>query len=551
MWDWINEEGFKSIWRNYNYTLGLSVISILYLFGFLGFSKSFGEDIGTSIGFIALIIAVYSIQSTTKQLDTAQKQLSDIQIDYWNTRGIDQYKQKRYREADQSYERTINLNQQDTKVWINIAVSLYEQNKLDEALNAINKAIDMDQGRADSWNNKAIIIRSKATNIIEKTIDLNTELKMVQTSKYVVPLAQPIVFMELNNEALGAWDNKGEALLAQALLALERAIELKTIERTHRPPQIAGDWLDKGSLAGAWSNIGSILDLQHKYNQAIMAYDKAIELDPKYVAAWFNKGFALVSGGRQDEAIAAFNKAIELDPKNVNSWLGKGSALSKIASHSNKEYAKDFYDEAIHAFDKAIEFDPLYHKGWHEKGRVLFEVGHYNEAIEVLDKVIDIKPYDLSAWHNKCLSLYRLGKHNEAIKALNTTIWLYTQYALSWFDEYNKLNKLGKYDEAIEAYDQGLELYTKNTLNWVVMGDAICNLALWHPRDFEYALEAYNRSIRLDPFNMLAWFGRCITLNALGFTDASREAYVHADRLTLLLQPCQYVEDSEKPFYWT
>jgi len=530
-----------------------SFYTYLYIFIFYPTSNISEKSgiISILIGFIGLFYAVYSTVSTTKKLDQAQERLRDVQIDYWNTRGIDLYKQKNYREADQSYERTINLNPQDTKVWVNIAVSLYKQNKLDEALNAINVAIEMDPSRSDSWNNKAIIIRTKATNIIEKQIKLNTELKMVIINKYVVPFAQPIVFVELNNEAFGAWDNKGEALLSQALLALEKAIALKTIELSHRPSKLAGDWLDKGFLAGAWSNVGSILDLQHKFNQAIIAYDKAIGLDPKYVAAWFNRGFALVSEGRPDDAIVYFNNAIELDPKNVESWFGKGSAFSKMVSQSEKGYAKDFYDEAIHAFDKAVEFDPLYYRGWHEKGRILFEEGHYNEAIKAWDKVIDIKPHFLSARQYKCLSLYKLGKYDEAIKALNMTIWLFTQYALSWFDEYNKLNKLGKYDEAIEAYACGLELCTKNALTWVIKGDAICNLALLRPGLFEYALDAYNRSIRLYPFNKIAWFGRCVALNALGFTDASRKAYNHAYRLALLAQPCQYVECFERPFYWT
>ena len=87
MLDRISKEGVKAIVRNYNYTIGLSIITILYIFSVLGFSKSFGEDIGTSIGFIALIIAVYSIQSTTRQL-------KEIQIDYWNTRGIDLHEKK-------------------------------------------------------------------------------------------------------------------------------------------------------------------------------------------------------------------------------------------------------------------------------------------------------------------------------------------------------------------------------------------------------------------------------------------------------------------------
>jgi tetratricopeptide (TPR) repeat protein len=484
---------------------------------------------GTFIGFLGILIAWYSLVSTTKQLNQAQKQLSDIQTDYWMTRGIDLYKKKEYRDADRSYKRAIDLNPDDTRVWINLASSLWEQNKLDEALNAINKAIEINPSRADSWNSKGMILRNKATNDLEQYIELNTELTEVRINKCVVPFAQPIVFFgnhmdDPNNETIGTWNSTGEVILVQALVALEKAKELKTIEMTHKPSEFAGDWLDKGFLAGVWSNIGIILYHQHKYNQAIDAYEKATERYPKYVEAWFNKGFAFISDERPNEAVTAFNKAIELEPKNAKSWYGKGFALTKVARRFPKEYTKNVYDEAIHAFDKAIEFDPLHHGAWLSKIKVLFDEGRYNEAIEACDKAIDISPLDLHTWHDKCVSLYKLSKYGETIAVSDILIKLSIQYALSWFNKYNNLNIARKYTDAIEAYDRGLELYTESAIYFRIKGDAICNLALWRPDGFNYALQAYNQAISLDPFDIFAWCGKCIALNALGYTDAAKDA---------------------------
>lgn len=49
-----------------------------------------------------------------------------------------------------------------------------------------------------------------------------------------------------------------------------------------------------------------------KKDEAIQAYDKAIELDPKYAYPWNGKGNALKSLGHTAEANAAFKKAKEL-----------------------------------------------------------------------------------------------------------------------------------------------------------------------------------------------------------------------------------------------
>jgi len=64
-----------------------------------------------------------------------------------------------------------------------------------------------------------------------------------------------------------------------------------------------------------------------KHDEAINAYDKAIELDPKDASAWYNKGHALNRLEKHDGAIKAYDKAIELDPKYASAWYNKGNAL--------------------------------------------------------------------------------------------------------------------------------------------------------------------------------------------------------------------------------
>jgi len=42
-----------------------------------------------------------------------------------------------------------------------------------------------------------------------------------------------------------------------------------------------------------WFNKGIALYLQNKYDEAIQAFDKAVEIDPQLAEAWNNKGIAL------------------------------------------------------------------------------------------------------------------------------------------------------------------------------------------------------------------------------------------------------------------
>ena len=72
------------------------------------------------------------------------------------------------------------------------------------------------------------------------------------------------------------------------------------------------------------------LDLyfDHKYVEAIKAFDKAIEIDPQSSTLWDAKGLALDKLNKHDEAIKSYDKAIEINPRHSNAWSNKKSALS-------------------------------------------------------------------------------------------------------------------------------------------------------------------------------------------------------------------------------
>jgi|GEM_PF-2049966 len=86
---------------------------------------------------------------------------------------------------------------------------------------------------------------------------------------------------------------------------------------------------------------------QGKVNDALALFDKAIEINPDFVAAWDGKGNILNELGKYDEAIKAFERATELDPKSLSSWYGKGKALETLGRTA----------EAKVAFAKAIGID--------------------------------------------------------------------------------------------------------------------------------------------------------------------------------------------------
>jgi hypothetical protein len=63
------------------------------------------------------------------------------------------------------------------------------------------------------------------------------------------------------------------------------------------------------------ANNENTLAFQENYEEAIKAYDKAIEINPQDSDTWYNKGLCLAHLGKYNEAVEALDKAIEIDPQ--------------------------------------------------------------------------------------------------------------------------------------------------------------------------------------------------------------------------------------------
>ncbi|NPV51307.1 MAG: tetratricopeptide repeat protein [Candidatus Methanofastidiosum sp.] len=124
---------------------------------------------------------------------------------------------------------------------------------------------------------------------------------------------------------------------------------------------------------------------------------------------YYNEGVSLYDQGRYDEAIIKFERALEIDPTNKEAWAYKGISLDDIGR----------YSDALFCYDKAIAIDPYYIVPWYNKGILIGNQGQYLDAITCFDRVISIDPNDGGAWYNKGIALELLGRNAEAQACFN------------------------------------------------------------------------------------------------------------------------------------
>ncbi|MDJ0899053.1 MAG: tetratricopeptide repeat-containing serine protease family protein [Xenococcus sp. MO_188.B8] len=147
-------------------------------------------------------------------------------------------------------------------------------------------------------------------------------------------------------------------------------------------------------------NQGNDLLASEKYQEAIISYDKAIEINPDDYQAWTNRGVALGNLGRYQEEIASYDKAIEINPDDAYAWFGRGVALDDLGK----------YEAAITSYNKAIEINPDDYEAWNNRGISLEKLGRYEAALDSYNKAIDINPNDTKAINNRKNILKKLNQ---------------------------------------------------------------------------------------------------------------------------------------------
>src|SRR5262249_19239796 len=145
---------------------------------------------------------------------------------------------------------------------------------------------------------------------------------------------------------------------------------------------------------------------------AIVAFRKAIELDPKSANAYGNLGFALANQGKLDEAIAAYEKGLAADPEFTSNYNGFAWMLVTCRDEKFRDPAR-----AAALARKAVELEPGNANYFNTLGVTESRAGNWQAAVEALTRSISLRggSVDASAdWLFLAMAHWQLGNKTEA-----------------------------------------------------------------------------------------------------------------------------------------
>jgi len=251
----------------------------------------------------------------------------------------------------------------------------------------------------------------------------------------------------------------------------------------------------------AWYSVGQAcmhLPAQ-RYAEALVAYDRAVALDPDFALAWASKAKTLNALRRYEEALAACETAIVLVPGSAFAWNNKGVALFNLRR----------YPEAVSAYETAVTCDPNSADFWRNKGLALAALGRDPEALVAYDRALDVDPNFALAWASKANALYRLRRFEEALSTCERALALDPKSAQVWSRQGSILAALRHFPEALAACDQALALDPTLPAAWSNRGGALAALERYNE-----ALAALDRALVLAPDFAGAWHNEVVLLRA-------------------------------------
>lgn len=159
--------------------------------------------------------------------------------------------------------------------------------------------------------------------------------------------------------------------------------------------------------------------VQSQYEQALLNYQKAIELDPYDAESYLNYGRITNTFREYDRAIDYFTKAIDLRPEGERAYVERGLVYKKRDDPFKEDAEKAFED-----FTKAIELgtnNPDAYAGrayWYEAGE------EYEKAITDFGRAIELDPSNAEYFFARGVDYASLGDYQKAIIDLNMALEL-------------------------------------------------------------------------------------------------------------------------------
>jgi len=415
-------------------------------------------------------------------------------------------------EAERCYRKGIEYGPYNAAAWQGLGEMALRANRLEEAEKAFRKALEYDRTHAVAWNNLAVTLR--------ETDRPDEAVEAFRTA------------LENDPGMLMTWETLAELFITYGMWAEAESTYRGAL--AHHP--------DTGLV---YRNLALVLRQQGRMEEALVAAERAVELEPGHEAVtsyleelrqgggllegveeaeqerpdddtadgWAALGEAKFAEGRWGEAEQCLKKALELEP-------GRAQLHAVIGDILNQQGR---FADAAGAYGAALEIEPDHMGATINLGLACMQAGSFDEAEAAFVRATEINPRELSPWTYLTYLATQTGNHEAALDYHVQALGHLPKAPELWYSYGYLLAQLQRWKASEDAFREGLAVAPDHVQMRVNLGDI-----LFHMERPEEAIAAFTEAAERDPDNVGAWLKKATVQMKIGDLAGSDASYARA-----------------------
>jgi tetratricopeptide (TPR) repeat protein len=187
-----------------------------------------------------------------------------------------------------------------------------------------------------------------------------------------------------------------------------------------------------------------------RYEQAITACSRAIQLGDQRPEPWLNRGLAFYRTGYFSQALADDSAVLTRYPQDFRGYYNRG--LVQVALHN--------FEAAIADFDQAATLtadpNPLVDI-YDDRGLAKLMAAHPQAALHDFEAALGLDDQDTRAWFNHSCACHQMGRLAEAVADLNQVLRLDPRHAHTYLKRGLLRRSLGDVTGAVADLQQAAD----------------------------------------------------------------------------------------------
>jgi superkiller protein 3 len=293
-----------------------------------------------------------------------------------------------------------------------------------------------------------------------------------------------------------------------------------------------------------------------RYDDAILLYQKLVEMNPGEDSFVLLLAWAYHDSGRLDDAIACFESLlnVELDRKVFTGFAfdelvrifkerGDYERLLDICERAVAAQPEDIAllndlgdaylkagkaSEAVKVFRKMAEIEPDASATYCSLGNALVQEGNFDSAEAAYRRAVEIDPSEAGTFYNRLANAYCNEGHDEmAERAFKKCLEFRSDDPMYHCGLGDVLVKRGKIDDAHSVYEKAVDLHRNSAgAYYNRFGNTLAR-----GNHHSQAIEAFKKAIAADPQNPFYYVHLAESYTALGLYGLAEETYRQAESL--------------------